>query len=179
MRRFESKFGQTGGIFEWQYINKVDIQNPKYQKALHQAQEEESKEGQENGYLRFKKSVELVKEFQPFDPLNPDKPFARDIRISLIDLLIGKGWIEDTEEDMDRGKFYTAVGTPLDKFHSADAFIEYQDKNGKTYRVTIDLTLNPHKKSYKDNVVVSELPDPNLEDERLMYLAKVEKYAQE
>ncbi|GEM_PF-902644 len=172
-RNFESKsFEQTGDIFEWQYIGQIDTKNPEYQKALEDVRHSESRAGMEDGYIRFRKAIDLAKKFQPYDPVNPDKHFARDIRIAVQDLLGLK-----TEEEMDRVKFYTAVGSPLDKFHSVDAFIEYTDENGETVRATFDLTVNPNKKGYKTDIVVQaqDLPDPNLNNEE--YIAAVEEYA--
>lgn len=178
-RRFQPKMEQTGGLFEWQFIGKVDTENRDYQKELKKLQEEGAREGATNGFIKRAKAMELVRKFQPCDPTNPyQKPFSRDIRVSLIDLMIIKGLISDDDEDKNRIKFYTAVGTPLDKFHSIDAFIEFEDKNGKKYPVTFDLTLNQNKQEYKSDIVVNELPDPNLDDEKIKYLATIEQYAQ-
>jgi hypothetical protein len=177
MQHFESKFEQTGNIFEWQFIGEVDVKSPEYQKALKKLQEESGKE-KKKGYIGFEQAAEFAKKFQPFDPTHPNKPFARDVRIGLLDLMMGKKWITESEEDQDRVKFYTAVGTPLDKFHGIDAFMEYKDPNGKKYRVTFDLTLNPKKPEAKSDIVVSELPDPNAEEEKIRYLATIEQYAQ-
>ena len=173
MKNFESKFEQTGDIFEWQFIGQVDTKNPEYQKALQEAQKEEEKEGLKNDYIRFKKAVELAKKFQPYDPANPDKPFARDIRIALQELLK-----LTSDEEMDRVKFYTASGTPLDKFHGVDAFIEYEESPQKDpYRATFDFTINPQKQAYKSGIVVigEDLPDPKLNPKE--YLQKIEEFA--
>ncbi len=154
----EKSSGETGHLFEWQYIGEIDTKNPAYQKALQEAVSSEERAGMTDGYIRFRKAMELVKKFQPYDPANPNKHFARDIRVELQDLL---GLT--TEEEMDRVKFYTAVGSPLDKRHSVDAFIEYTDKSGETFRATFDLTTNPQKQAYKTDIVVQlkDLPDPN------------------
>ena len=45
--------------------------------------------------------------------------------------------------------FFTAVGTPLDRFHGIDGFFEFCG-----VVATIDLTLNPHKDSGKADMVV-------------------------
>lgn len=180
-KKFELKsFEQTGGLFEWQFIGNVETDKPEYQKELQKLQEEAVKKGATNGFIPREKAVELARKFQPYDPTNPGRKFhfARDIRISLLDLMINKGLINESEEDQDRVKFYTAVNTPLDKFHGIDAFIEFEDKNGKKYTITFDLTLNSQKQAYKSDIVVSELPDPNLEEEKIKYLATIEQYAQ-
>lgn len=154
----ERSSGETGHLFEWQYIGEIDTKNPKYQTELEKVRREEEKAGMTDGYIRFRKAMELAKKFQPYDPTNPNKHFARDIRIELQDLL---GLT--TEEEMDRVKFYTAVGSPLDRRHSVDAFIEYTDEKGETFRATFDLTTNPQKQAYKTDIVVQmkDIPDPN------------------
>ncbi len=175
----EKNSGQTGHLFEWQFIGEVDTANPEYQKELKKLQEEAVKRGATDGFISREQSIELAKKFQPYDPANPyEKPFARDIRVSLIDLMIIKGLITESEADKDRIKFYTAGGTPLDKFHSIDAFLEFEDKDGKIYRVTFDLSLNPNKQKYKSDIIVAELPDPNLEEDTMRYNATIEQYAQ-
>jgi len=167
----------TGHLFEWQFIGEIDVKSHKYQKELKKLQEEAAKETK-NNFIPFEKSMELAKKFQPFDPTHPNKPFARDIRISLLDLMINKGLIAENEKDQDRVKFYTAVKTPLDIFHDIDAFIEFQDSDNKKYLITFDLTLNPNKLGYKSDIVVADLPDPNLDEDKIRYLAAIEQYAQ-
>ena len=172
-KSFESKsFEQTGDLFEWQYIGQIDAKNPEYQKALEEVRKSEAQNGEKNGYVRFRKALDLAKKFQPYDPTNPDKHFARDIRIAVQDLLGLK-----TEEEMNRVKFYTAVGSPLDKLHSVDAFIEYTDENGEIVRATFDLTVNPNKQGYKTDIVVqaNDLPDPNINEKE--YLDAINEFA--
>lgn len=169
MEKYKPQFEEeSGNMFEWQYIGQVDTEKPEYQAALRKIQEEAGGE-----YVNFKKAVELTKQFQPYDPLNPDKPFARDVRIALQDYL---GLI--TEKEMDKVKFYTASKTPLDKFHGIDAFIEYaENPKIKPWQVTFDLTMNPHKKAYKADIVINgqDLPDPNLNSDE--YLKEIEEIA--
>lgn len=178
MSKYESKFNQTGNIFEWQFIGQIDIGSQEYRKELLRLQEESAKKGTTNGCITPEKAMDLARKFQPFDSTNPNKPFARDIKISLLDLMIGKGLIPNNEKDQDRIKFYTASQTPLDTFHGIDAFIEFEDLDGKKYTVSFDLTLNPRKGGYKSDIVVAELPDPNIKENRLSYLAAIENYAQ-
>lgn len=179
--RYESKFEQTGNLFEWQFIGEVNTNSREYQKELRRFQEEAAEKGATQGHIPYQEALELAKKFQPFDPTNPHKkPFARDIRVSLIELMENKGLLpkDSTNEDKDRVKFYTAVKTPLDTFHSVDAFIEFEDLNGKKYLVTFDLTLNPHKKEHRSDIIVQKLPDPNLKEESMKYNATIEEYAQ-
>ena len=172
MRRLESKIELTGRLFEEELVGEADIKNPEYQKALKIAQEQEAKTLKKEGYLRFRKALELAKKFQPGDPTNPRRPFGRELRIALQDLLNLK-----TEEEMDRVKFYTAIGTPLDKIHGVDAFMEYEDLDKKIYRATFDFTTNPQKKVYKSDIMVleKELPDSQLDSAG--FLEKIEEYA--
>jgi hypothetical protein len=178
MKNYESKSEQTGNIFEWQFIGEIDTSSREYQKELHKLQEEAAQKGSIDGHIPYKKAVELATKFQPFDPTHPNKPFARDVRISLLDLMISKGMITDSEDDQDRIKFYTSVKTPLDVFHGIDAFVQFKDSNEKKYLITFDLTLNTQKKEYKSDIIVNKLPDPNLDEEKIQYLAVVEQYAQ-
>ncbi len=176
--KYESRLGLTGNLFETEQIGTIDTSNPEYQKALRLAQEKEAKSGKEGGYLRFRTALELVKQFQPGDPTNPQKPFSREIRIALQDLLR-----LETPEDYDRIKFYTAVGTPLDTFHGVDAFVEFEKENPQTkkvdvYRATFDFTTNPKKQGYKSDIIVQEkeLPDPKLESDD--FLTAIQNFAE-
>lgn len=112
-KRYENFIGGAEGTeFEWDIFGAVDTKNPEYQKEL-------KKVVKPNGFVFFRDALKLVKKFQPGDPRNPERAFARDLRIEIIDQL---GLTE--EKDMDRIKFYTAIGTPLDKWHSIDGFFE-------------------------------------------------------
>ena len=108
--KYESKFEQTGNLFEWQAIGEVDTKTHEYQKELFKLQEEAAEKAT-NRHVPYEKADRTCQKFQPFDPTHPNKPFARDIRISLLDLMIGKKMITENEEDQDRIKFYTAVKT--------------------------------------------------------------------
>ncbi len=171
--RFESQHEQTGDLFEWQFIGQVNTKDPAYQKTLKETQQKEAKEGMTNNYIRFRSALALAKQFPAYDPTNPDKPFARDLRIALQDLLK-----LETPRDMDRIRFYTASGTPLDKLHGVDAFVEYEDEEGNILRATFDLTANPQKQGYKSDIIVQAdtLPDPKLHEKE--YLDKIEEYAE-
>lgn len=154
-------------MFEDDFVGSIP-KDADYKNALLKLQEKAGK----NGYVGFNDSVDLVKKFQPWDPSNPGKDFARDIRIEIIDRLnLAK------EEDMERVKFYTAVGSPLDVFHGVDAFLEYAGEEGEIYRVTFDLSLDPGKEEkHKADLVVKELSDPQTETEK--YLEEVAQIAE-
>ncbi len=125
----------------------------------------------ERGYVNYRQSVELVEQHYEGDPTNPAKPLANELRMAVIDEL---GL--ETDADMDRIKFFTAIGTPLDHFHGVDAWIEFVPEVGPPRRVTIDVTLNPNKETHKADVIVQEFPDPSENEERFMELV-YDKYA--
>ena len=66
-----------------------------------------------SGYVPFQESVTFVKEHQP-DPLKRS-PFVKRLRSMVV---------EDCADTTVPVKFFTAVGTPLDRYHGVDAFFE-------------------------------------------------------
>lgn len=89
-----------------------------------------------SGYVHFKEALRLVRRHQP------DQPTPT---VSKLRTLIAR------ELDTVRGEvgFFTAVKSPLDFLHGADAVAVF---NGHV--VTIDVTLDPNKDSYKADVIV-------------------------
>lgn len=122
---------------------------------------------QENGYLPFNKSIELAKRFQPGNPENPDKAFLKEILLAVQDEL-------GIDPDSGSVKAYTAIGTPLDKFHGVDAFLSIEHE-GRKLMVTIDATKRPEKQAGggKADIIVGELPNPDEDEEG--FLKAVEK----
>lgn len=104
--------GRDGAEFEWDLFGSVDTKNPKYQAELKKATKP-------TGFVFYRDALSLAKKFQPGDPKNPERGFARDLRIEILDEL----GLTD-EKNMDRLEFYTAVGSPLDQWHGIDAFFE-------------------------------------------------------
>ncbi len=94
-------------------------------------------------YVPFRKAMAMVKRFQPWDPTDPSSPAVNDFH-ALVCLELGV-------EDYSVVKFYTAVGSPLDRFHGIDSFIEW---NGVV--VTFDLTINSKKDEYKADIILHE-----------------------
>lgn len=123
----------------------------------------------ENGYVGYEASLDLVRKHGTQDPLNPEKPFANELRLAVIEAL---GL--ETEEEMDRVKFFTAVETPADQFHGIDGWIEYETQDGRRIVVTVDVTKNPNKDEWKADVIIPEITDPS-EDEDA-FLAQAETY---
>ena len=121
-----------------------------------------------------------LKEFQPYDPANPDSEhyFARGIRQQFAELLLKKGEIEDIESDFDRVKFYTVSKVAdLDRACGIDGILEYTDKKGKVRIVTFDLTTNKDKeKGYFADIVILDkrLHEPTAEATRKDLLQYVE-----
>jgi len=98
-------------------------------------------------YIGFRQAVDLVKDVQPFkDPADPhEKPFPHDLHATLAEAL--------SLDNYEQLRFYTAVGSYLDKKHGVDAFFELDLGNGKSARATLDMTQNPKKQDYKADVV--------------------------
>ena len=163
--------GREGTEFEWDIFGAVDAKNPEYQKEL-------EKVTKPNGFVFFRDALKLVKKFQPGDPKNPERGFARDLRIEIIDQL---GLTE--EKDMDKVKFYTAIGSPLDKWHSIDGFFEIEETNGQIIRITLDATtIDKEEKikrgqEIKADIVVGE-KWLNLADEEKLP-EKIKEFAKE
>jgi hypothetical protein len=87
-------------------------------------------------------------------------------------------------EDYKDLRFYTAVGSQLDFKHGVDAFFEV-DMNGKTFVVTLDVSMNERKKDESDikaDVLIS-MPgdglDPKLKEDKEEYHKKLEEVSNE
>ncbi len=125
----------------------------------------------DRGYVSYNKAMDFARQFSEKDPTDPEKPFANQLRSALIEELD-----LETDEEMDRLKFYSAVGTPLDVFHGVDAWIEYVSPSGARVVVTIDVTLNTNKSSHKADVIVQEIP--NMMEDKDKFLDEIyDKYA--
>jgi hypothetical protein len=112
--------------------------------------EQKEKEAEFQGeYITFNQAADPVKDnqFQPFkDPTNPhEKPFPYDVHATLVDVL--------SLDNYEQVRFYTAVGSYLDKKHGIDAFFELDLGSGDSVRATLDMTQNPRKHDYKADVV--------------------------
>ena len=142
--------GAEGTEFEWDIFGAVDTKNPEYQKEL-------AKVAKPNEFVFFRDAIRLVKKFQPHDPGNPERPFARELRMEIIEQL---DLLE--EKDMDKVKFYTAIGTPLDKWHSIDGFFEIEQENGPPIMITLEATTITEEEKIKRgqeikaDIVISE-----------------------
>src|SRR3989338_1180984 len=101
------KFGKYHEVFSF---GKIKTENPQYIR-------ESEKCGGLDAYRKWGCAIELVKKYQPFDPTNPQKPFLKDLKLEMAEVL---GL--ESDEDMDRIKIYTAVNSILDIDFGIDAF---------------------------------------------------------
>lgn len=158
----------SGRMFERDFIGVVDVERPEYQAAYRAAADAD-------GYVPYDPAVRLARRSQPYDPAQPEKPFARDLLFEVADKL------RLAPRDQQRLKFYTSVHTPLDHKHGVDGFLELEDPKTRTVRrITFDLSLD-RRKHPKADILVRELPAPDDPDpsEANRYLKDVESYAAE
>ena len=192
MRYNPEKYGYTGKMFERDFVGGVKKDDAYYDaladwvrfeaaqkmrgKLEDMPKPDISPENEKNTYLSFNHSLDIAKRFQDDDPTNPQKEFARDLRLEVADLL---GIIDD--EDMQRIRFYSSTNTPLDWYHGTDCFVEYIDNDDRTHMYRFDLTENPQKSddafNKKGAMIVSDLPDPQEESDA--YLGKIHSIAEE
>lgn len=129
-------------------------------------------------YLSYSEAVKLAKDLQQDNPVNPKKPFMRDLRNAISRKMDFKD-----SKDAERLKIYTAVGTPLDHYHKADMFVELEDEGGKNSKIaTGDATINKEKIADKDkkaDVLIGEIPDPTENKEEYDFAVEglAEKFA--
>jgi hypothetical protein len=165
------QFSDTGRLHERRWLGEIDACDSMAKDI--QRLKKPSQNPNFDFWMTLGDSLELVKKYQPIDksdprkkrvdPTNPEAPLLRDLRIEMIDSM------ELTDEQADKLKLYTAVGSPMDLFHGVDAIIDYDGKI-----VTMDLTLKPSDEGKKADVVVTgDIPDEKSEE----YLPEVKKIA--
>lgn len=129
--RYESS-GITGGIAEEELVGKS-----RYEEITHIAKSHFE-------YSTRGSALNLIRDMQPFDPTDPEPDFANAVHYYIF---------EKMGIDAEQLRFYTAVGSPLDKFHGVDGWFETGDGNNMKM-VTIDVTLNPNKSDgYKADII--------------------------
>lgn len=173
----------SGKEYEFDLVGEIKIDDPAYKQELAKLQEAVRARGYQpkrSDSLPFREAVELTKKFQPGDPTNPQKDFAREIRLALAEKL----GLENDQE-MNRLKFYTSVGSPLDA-HGIDGFFtfSYIDAQGypKECVVSFDVTRNPDKDETlrADLLIGGDIPDPSDQGfNEKEYLKKIDEYAAE
>lgn len=93
-------------------------------------------------YVPFRQAMARVRKSQPWDPTDPEPLVSSNLH-AYVCLALGV-------EDWSEVALYTSIGSPLDRFHGVDAFFHFRGRV-----VTIDVTANPHKNSYKADVILS------------------------
>lgn len=165
--KFNDNRGYTGKILESDYFGSSVIKSPEAREFLAVHGSPAKKGGESSVYLQFKKSIEFIKKFYAQDPHNPAKPAAN----FLFQALAKKLNIDPVQLS-----FYSAIDTPLDKFHGIDGFFELEN-----IRISLDVTANPKKEDTDENsnvdVVLHELPDPTKEPAE--FTRAIDSYAQE
>lgn len=96
-------------------------------------------------YLPYRTAMSVVREMQPFDPTDPTPSFANDLHATVAEKL--------GLTDYSTLRFYTALGTSLDRHHGVDGFFEWDAPEGGTAVVTLDITLRD-KGAYKADVLL-------------------------
>ena len=114
----------------------------------------EREEADELSYKPYKTAMDVARKTQAYlssdskySPSDPEPRFANDLHATIAEKLG-----VDNYDDL---RYYTALGTELDRFHGVDAFFEL-DIQGSTEPiiVTLDLTLNPDKDEYKADTIL-------------------------
>ncbi len=129
--RFEGP-GATGGIVEEELFGKSNFERAN------------RIESSDYKYANMRISFEVLKNLQPFDKTDPTPDFANTVHYHVFE---GLGL---DAEDL---RFFTAVKSPLDRFHGIDGWFEIGDE-GDPKRVTVDITMNPNKDTgYKADII--------------------------
>lgn len=183
--RFEN-FDQnyTGKEYEYDLLGTLDTESPLFQAELKKLQEAAISRGfhpRQADSLPYKAAVELTKKFQPSDPTNPQKAFAKELRLALADKL---GL--ESDEQLDKLKIFTSLRGPLDA-HGIDGFISFLCPAGKDgeqeVMVSFDVTKNPNKDEVRkaaDMLIGGDIPDPSDEGYKEKdYLEIIDRYAGE
>lgn len=96
---------------------------------------------QGQAYVPFRKSMRLVMMCQPWDPSDPSTRAGNDLHCQVAMALGLEEWAEL--------RFFSALGSPLDRWHGIDGLFEWRGKV-----VTIDLTCDHGKEVYKADVII-------------------------
>ena len=173
---FRESSGYTGRMMEDEFLKRPKLdgaikpehlieQDKKKIAGIHAALEHD-------GFLPYDQAMRILKLIQPYeDPSNPDSQFSKDLMNMIAEKLGLK------EENRDKIKIYTAVGSPLDHKHGIDAFITFDDDDLGEIIVTLDLTKNSNKDYTKADVLL-DIPEAFLISKDENYLAAcMDEYA--
>ncbi|OGF63122.1 hypothetical protein A2662_02470 [Candidatus Giovannonibacteria bacterium RIFCSPHIGHO2_01_FULL_45_33] len=148
----EEKDGKLSELF---LLGRVKVNNPDYEKGI-------KKCTGKIGEAYWDCAIKVIKEFQPYDPINPQKRFPRDLRRVFVE--------EAGIKDEKKVKIFTMVDSVVDLGKKMDAFIEVDDE-----KPGMNLVSFNHKRVDNENdidgylgadVLIPIIPDPEegLED---------------
>jgi len=131
----------TGGLVEQELLGK----------SLYENKEREN--FSEYGYTTRDHSFRVLKDMQSFDPTDPQPDFANTVHYYVFN---GLGL------EAENVRFFTAVKSPLDRFHGVDAWFEIDDDTTTTV-ITIDVTMNPNKETGHKADIIFLVPSGGLD----------------
>lgn len=149
---------------------------------------ERAQEFYKEKYVPYKEALKDVRLRQPWSPYDPKRPFARDVRLEVIDRL---GFTD--KAGFEHVGFFTAVGSALDYYHGVDAFLEValdidlaklertpresvmrsDYKPGTYVRVTLDVTTREKDADEQKADVVIWVPPDGIDENDVTYLDAV------
>lgn len=181
-QKSESIEERSGRIAEHDFIGSIDTENPAYQTAYREFVSRNAAEiekmlrkaplKREEEELLFAQSVRLAETFTREDPRNPGPPLLRDLRLAIIDHLEF-----NAPEQSERVSAFSSVGTPLDYLLGTDGFIRIDgsEKGKKAEYITFDYSINEQKTKTRADILITQLPDPDLEETK--YVKKIDEIA--
>lgn len=185
-QRMEAAKERSGHLAESEMVGSIDTDDPDYRRAAEQwygangGLVQKFREGRLSERERAAlfsgawRLIENLPEYRqrPERTTNPPSPLLRDLRIAVADRLEFV-----SEEDLDRIKAFTAVGTPIDKHLGIDFFlrVDPKDRARLPIHVSGDYTIEEGKERTRADVLVKQLPNPDTDDEA--YVAAVDQVA--
>lgn len=168
---------RSGTLAEAEMIGTIDTANPEYQrKAVKWLDSSEPllKKLREHRISQREKDalfntgfwfVESLPEHQNDggNAARSEKPMMKDLRVAVAEAL---ELVSD--EDKKRVRVYSAVGTPVDAYLGIDGFVKVLDRarvEPPVY-ITFDYTIRADKDKARADVLIKELPNPDLEKEK-------------
>lgn len=136
-------------------------------------------------YIDTRSSFELVKTLQKVGPLTPEKPFARDLRKKIVELLRKEiNFIVDN-----RVEYYTTcsdlivngetIDTAADQYHGTDAFFIIKTKEKGDFILRLDGSKRPDKERGKSDMAIIWPRDLDDKEDPKGFAEFVHYYAQE
>jgi hypothetical protein len=154
----------TGRIFENATLGPYK-HGKDYPAAIKQLIAAHKDRAEKEGWTPYNETINLLRAHYKGDVLKPEKRFAEDLRIEIIDALLeilphGNKYVDQISDSV---RFYSSVETGLDYFHGVDAWIEVVGDNGEIVTFSIDVTTDPNKRSAKADIVINQeaMKDPS------------------